>query len=312
MYELSPQEPQSIIRLTRKNIFDGLQLRKIRWQGCMSDAEFLERVFDLENLPSNDSRYSNATGDIWQHTCNNDDWPDNWVFSDRRFNLLGCTDDLFVTFLEELLHPLVRGDADEVTMLLKHINDQLSEDGWVLVPHASIGGHPTFKGIKKSGLENGLRQVQDAANSFGASWMHREITRAQKAIDTDPELAIGTAKEMIETCCKNVLYKIDSNLTPEGDFPKLVKQTIRHLKLTKDDIPDEAKGADIIRVILNNLTAVTRGVNELRNLYGTGHGRLGNYKGLDVRHANLAVGAATTFVLFISETFEARHVRDVS
>lgn len=49
-----------------------------------------------------------------------------------------------------------------------------------------------------------------------------------------------------------------------------------------------------------------QGLAELRNLYGTGHGKNGKRAGLTGRHAKLAVGAATTLALFLFETREDR------
>jgi len=78
------------------------------------------------------------------------------------------------------------------------------------------------------------------------------------------------------------------------------------LKLTPDDIPDAAKAAGTIRRLLSNLATVTQGLAELRNLYGTGHGKSATSKGLTSRHAKLAAGAATALAVFLFETHEAR------
>jgi len=77
-----------ISRSVRQNIFDGLTLDRVRWWGRLDDVEFLQRLYDLKALPSTDSRYSDAAGDIWQHRVNNEDWPDDWIYGDRRLNLL--------------------------------------------------------------------------------------------------------------------------------------------------------------------------------------------------------------------------------
>ena len=47
---------------------------------------------------------------------------------------------------------------------------------------------------------------------------------------------------------------------------------------------------------------ITNGIAELRNSYGTGHGKDAKSKGLSPRHAKLAVGAATTLAIFLVET----------
>ncbi|WP_269137384.1 abortive infection family protein [Pseudomonas sp. PGPR40] len=66
------------------------------------------------------------------------------------------------------------------------------------------------------------------------------------------------------------------------------------------------KGADNIRLILRNLTQLTNNLAQLRGLYGTGHGRDGQHRGLQPRHARLAVASAVAFIDFVSETFRHR------
>ena len=70
-----------------------------------------------------------------------------------------------------------------------------------------------------------------------------------------------------------------------------------------------ARGADSIRLILRHLMAVTHNLAELRGLYGTGHCRDGQHRGLQPRHARLAVGAAVAFIDFAAETFAERSRR---
>lgn len=115
-------------------------------------------------------------------------------------------------------------------------------------------------------------------------------------------MAIGTAKELVETVCKTILEERSLKIEGTVDLPKLVKATAKELKLTPDDIPEEAKAAENIKRILSNLAAITNGVAELRNSYGTGHGKAARVKGLKSRHAKLAVGVASTLAIFLIET----------
>lgn len=128
----------------------------------------------------------------------------------------------------------------------------------------------------------------------------------ESAVDNDPGLAIGTAKELVETVCKTILE--DRGITLDGnlELPKLVKQTAAELKLTPSDIPDEVKASDSIKRLLKNLADITYGVAELRNSYGTGHGKNAKSRGLSSRHAKLAVGAASTLAIFLIETHSER------
>jgi len=54
------------------------------WSGRLRGAEFLSRLYDLEELPSNDARYPTMMADIGQHTEANEDWEPDWIFSDAR------------------------------------------------------------------------------------------------------------------------------------------------------------------------------------------------------------------------------------
>ena len=77
-----------------------------------------------------------------------------------------------------------------------------------------------------------------------------------------------------------------------------------------DSIPDHAKGSEVIRRMLSSLNQISQGIAELRNLYGTGHGREGRFTGIQPRHAKLAIGAAATLGTFLMETHLERTVRD--
>jgi len=124
----------------------------------------------------------------------------------------------------------------------------------------------------------------------------------------DPALAIGTAKELIETTCKTILEERGIPFGAEDDLPRLVKETRKALGLVPDDIPDSAKGADTIRRLLNNLGNIANSLAELRNLYGTGHGKSAKSRGLTPRHARLAVGAASTIAIFLFDTHKERTI----
>lgn len=73
-------------------------------------------------MPSNDARYENAEQDIWQHTVNNDDYPDCWVFEDERFYLQNGDDETYLKFLCEVFHPAVRYEKGYWKEFLTEIN----------------------------------------------------------------------------------------------------------------------------------------------------------------------------------------------
>lgn len=300
-------ESSGIPRDVRTNILDGLRLEQVAWSGALDDVEFLSRLYDLQALPSHDSRFKDAAGDIWQHRFNNDDWDQDWVFSDERFSLTVGPPDQFLRFLCEIVHPVVRPDRDEAIKLVSHFNDQLRQVGWELYEVERIAGRPRFdfRALTDRSGQAVLR-ARSVADALDAGWMAKEIERLENSIDRDPALAIGTAKELIETCCKTILTRRGVSFTKAEDLGELTKKVTKELKLVPEGISDEARGAENIKLVLRNLTQLTNNLAQLRGLYGTGHGRDGNHRGLQPRHARLAVASAVAFIDFVSETYRQR------
>lgn len=296
-----------ITEITRRDILDSIFLEQINLYGRLEETEFLARLWDLDSMPSFDSRYENATGDIWQHTVNNDDWEAGWVFSDSRFNLMRGDDETFLRFLCETIHPVIRPDVTECERLSQLYNSCLENDGYQLVEKTRISGKPVFIGrFVGTSVSPGLNSAKETFSGTDVGYVSQQITRMETSVNQDPELAIGTAKELVETCCKSILSECQVPFSKNDNLPKIVKSTIQQLELTPADIPDQAKASKTIKRLLNNLATITQGVAELRNHYGTGHGKLSANKGLQPRHAKLAVGAASTLAVFLAETHKVK------
>ena len=147
--------------------------------------------------------------------------------------------------------------------------------------------------------------IRELATSLNLQGLKAEVDRMAQAAEDDPTLAVGTAKELIETICKTILE--DRCISPKDeDLPKLVRITAKELALLPEEVDDSVKGAEIIRRLLSSLNQIAQGMAELRNLYGTGHGRDGRFVGMQPRHARLAVGAAATLGMFLMETYMAK------
>lgn len=299
-------ERDNLTEVTRRNIRDYFKVAGIGWWGDLDETDFLSRLYNLALLPSHDHRFNDAAGDIWQHRHNNDDWPNEWVFDDSRFGLAD-SDEKLLRFLAETVHPAVRQDSMQITTLVNELNKRLKPDGWELTEAEIISGRPCYAAQRlRSGAVSAVIRARAVADALDADWMRREIQRIEKAVDTDPSLAVGTAKELVETCCKTILNQKKVEFTKNTDLPKLVKLVATELKLVPEGISEATRGADVIRSILRSLTTITQGLAELRGLYGTGHGRDGKYRGLGPRHARLAVASAVAFIEFVTETYHER------
>lgn len=197
---------------------------------------------------------------------------------------------VFMAKLEdEVLNPTLHAPGAEKTF--RSFQQQLARDGF---------GYEVGSILPVSAASR-LADAKAIAEQFSAPHIADQIRRIEAAIDTDPALAIGQAKELTESCFKTILGERGIEYGKD-DLPQLGKKAFKALKLVPDDIPDAAKGAQTIRVMLSNLATIVQGIAEIRSLYGTGHGRDGKAKGVSSRHARLAVGAASTLVTFAFQT----------
>lgn len=166
----------SITEITRREIIDELTLESIDWSGRLSETDFLSRIYDLSELPSTDSRHSTAEQDIGQHRESFVDWEDVWVFYDDRFNILNGSDENFLRFICETIHPVVRPNEEMTRNLAERFNEHLEKDGWELYEKKQISGRPVWGAKSKSerhevfseptGWEKVDRQIQEARSQL--------------------------------------------------------------------------------------------------------------------------------------------------
>lgn len=296
-----------ISELTRKDIFDYLVLEGVSWAGRLDECDFLSRIYKINEMESYDGRFPDAAGDIWQHRINNYDWDDDWVFDDKRFGLRNGSDNLLLDFLSEMLHPAVRFSSDDVDSLSEELNVFLRRDGFHLVKARNISGKPVFEWEHITTIENpAFNAAKSCFIKIDTEELRRQITRMESAIDSDPCLAIGTAKELIESICKTIICERTNESPSTHKMNKLVRHASELLSLTPQDVPDEAKASDQIKKILGSLSVITQGIAELRNSYGTGHGKKAGAKGLNSRHARLVVGVASSLAIFLWESHQEK------
>ncbi len=296
----------AVTEVTRRAIIDELTLGEHHWSGRLDEPSFLARLYPLTEMPSTDRRFPDAAGDIRQHRVNNEDWDDDWVFYDPRFELLHGGDEPFLRLLAETVHPVVRTDPDEAAHLVRVYNTHLQHDGYELAPVSTMSGRSVYAARSPLAVPTSLRQVERTALIADRDYLSRQITRMEAAIEADPDLAIGTAKELVETCCKTVLAAAGVEPAKNWKMPRLLKETATQLQLTPEGVPDQAPAANTIKGVLGSLGQIVHGLAELRNEYGTGHGRAPGAGGLQARHARLAAGAASTLAMFLFETHEHR------
>lgn len=144
-----------------------------------------------------------------------------------------------------------------------------------------------------------LADLKAGATAIDAAYLAAQIQRMEGAIHTDPALAIGTAKELVETVCKTVLHERKIVVDPKAEVPALTKAALRELRLVPEAVTEPGRVGEVTKQLLSNLSALSAGVAELRNLIGTGHGKHGRAPAPDPVQAALAVGAAAAFARFV-------------
>lgn len=150
-----------------------------------------------------------------------------------------------------------------------------------------------------------LKSLTDASEAIDRTTLHDHIQRIEQSIESDPPQAIGSSKELVETVAKHVLIQYGEDPEKYDTLQQLVKAALKSLDLSLENIPETKKGVESIRQVLAGLAQIVGGTAELRNLYGTGHGRARS-GGLESLHARLVVGAAATLSRFVLETLDER------
>ncbi len=157
-------------------------------------------------------------------------------------------------------------------------------------------------------MEGGSSVIAKTADSlkgkFSSEYMSQQIELMVSMQSTNPTNAIGIAKELIESCCKTILEDLGIAWSKTDDVPQLTSKTMDALNLLPASVQATDQGADAVKAVLGNLRAIPSKLAEIRNPFGSGHGKSASFQGLEERHAKLAVGSSITFVDFIWSTYE--------
>lgn len=281
---------------TRRDLFDRLTLEGVDWSGRMAESAFLDRIFKISELPSRDSRVGTMLADVSLHRENFYDWGGpEWVYDDTRLNLAECPDEKFLEFLAFMVHPRVRPDEQDIDRILGIINAIIGRDGFELIAIEEVSGKRIFAG--RPVVANHGGQTQEAAqiaDEMASSHVARQVARMKDSLTTDPALAIGSAKEFLESIAKGILRDQGVTLTGTESMPQLVKLARDHLNLS---ITADADAS--LKRVLSGLSTVTQGIAELRGRLGTGHGEHPDAEHPPIEVARLAVGMATTLGVFL-------------
>ncbi|HEU0153185.1 MAG TPA: hypothetical protein VFQ84_07565 [Arenimonas sp.] len=204
--------PNKITEVTRRSLFDEIALGGWNWSGRLSEVDFLARIYDLKSMRANDYRFRNAYDDIYQHRITFLDWPEDWIFSDARFDLLFCSDETLISFLTAMVHPIVRDDSDESRRFVALMNRHLSRDGVAIAEIDQVSGRPVF------GPSQVLPRSGAPPEPTGWAKVDRQINEAQRRLSgasTEEQL------QAVGLLCREVLITVAQHVfTPDAHWPK--------------------------------------------------------------------------------------------
>lgn len=129
--------------------------------------------------------------------------------------------------------------------------------------------------------------------------IHDHLARLGDAVDSDPRLALSTAKALIESTAKLVLTERGKTYTKGAKVPALVTAAQESLGLSAKSVSDENAS---LRQVLQSLVTLAQSVTEIRNQVGVDHGAESVPAWVRPRHARLVVGAAQVWCQLMLET----------
>ena len=170
------------------------------YNGDISEIDFLSDLYQLDKMPSLDHRFSNAKDDILQHTVNNDDYKQGWVFYDARFNLKDCDDEELLKFICKVFHPSVRSENSYWKGLLDNIQVLLKPDGYELHIAERISGREVYAWRELTDLE--------VANNKFIPFSQRYKNSSLQI----PRISINKRKALVE-----LMHRLEENICVTDD-----------------------------------------------------------------------------------------------
>ena len=155
-----------------------------------------------------------------------------------------------------------------------------------------------FDQIYGSGIIS-VENIEESADILDVSELNRHSERIQKSLNDDPEQAIGSTKELLESVFKAILGKhgYDSG---NDDLPKLWAQVRKKLNLNPSD--NKMPGYEAYKKMLGSLNQIVDSICEIRGIHGTGHGRA-KTKEPDKVEAKLVVNSGITLATYVLEKY---------
>ena len=163
--------------------------------------------------------------------------------------------------------------------------------------------HEKTEERKSQALKLKERLSKSLSDYFDSDYIDKQMGIMNEMISRSPADAIGKAKELLESCFKHILDHEKIEYSNSNDIATLQKKVFKFLNLDSNE-NISAKNNQDVKLVLSGLNQIIKGINNLRNDKGDGHGKGANFIELPPRYASVVVGSALTVVSFVWETYQ--------
>jgi hypothetical protein len=198
------------------------------------------------------------------------------------------------------IHRKLEQYSEEVSAIESAIKESSQSDGIYV---RNIDWRPF---VKNSIRANNEKKTEEISKILTHEYVYKQIKLMNDSIESNPHLALGISKELIETCCKHILKEEGVKYEKEWDILKLVKETNKKIDLMPFEVDNKELAVSSIAKVLSGFSNIVQGITELRNSYGTGHGHLPDFKMLDGIYTKLAVSSSSELSVFYLTLMEMK------
>jgi hypothetical protein len=212
------------------------------------------------------------------------------------------SDDLVQRILEKSADPrdFITEPERHVTVV-EYLNKRLAFDDLRL----EISGRKV-RLIQVSSDSQAVGDLTSAAINFDFDTVHRDLDRALRSANDDPDASVTAACSLIESVCRSILAELEVPLPSKQDISGLYRAVREPLGLSPEKEGLSAEIVADVRAVLSGLVTAVQSIGALRTHGGSAHGKTRGARRVDARIAKLAVHSASAVALFLIETWQLR------
>ena len=132
-------------------------------------------------------------------------------------------DKVFKKFLEQIFHPVVIDLDSSCGKYLEEINLILRYGSVCLSPVGEMTGRPIYKVIPLVINRLTNEYSSQIKNKFSSKFIDSQVTIMINNIESNPNVSIGKAKELLESCAKTILDEMNVEYDEKMEIMPLMK-----------------------------------------------------------------------------------------